>query len=103
VPALVDPLLILEKHFVLLSDTRLILVHQQEVPILLQRRHRRRALVHRCCRRTGAWPTSFTRTDEGWRTLRSSCSSWKSRGIRHPPVIDDSVAVLAPACLPQQV
>jgi hypothetical protein len=46
VPALVDPLLILEKHFVLLSDTRLILVHQQEVPILLQRRHRRRALVH---------------------------------------------------------
>ena len=45
VPVLVDPLLILEKHFALLSDARFILVYQQEVLILLQRRHPRRALV----------------------------------------------------------
>ena len=46
VPALVDPLLILEKHFALLSNARFILVHQQEVLTLLQRRYARRVLVH---------------------------------------------------------
>ena len=46
VPALVDPLLILEKHFAPLSNARFILVHQQEVLTLLQRRYARGVLVH---------------------------------------------------------